>query len=281
MANRVTVDIADHIARVTLNRPEKHNAVDHAMFEAIVETGESLAANRSIRAVILNGAGDHFCAGIDVSIFTAADAHPPDPADMQARPGSNANLYQSAAMIWRQLPVPVIAVVQGVAFGAGLQIALGADLRLATATSRWSIMEIKWGIVPDMGITVTGRHLIAADRLKRLAYTGQIIDGTEACRIGLVTELHDQPLGVATSLATDIASRSPDAIRALKSLLNESWNDSIDGALRQEALLQGRLIGSRNQIEAVMANLHKRSPEFAEAQCDGRNQSACAETDHR
>ncbi len=264
MADRVTVDIDDHIARVTLNRPDKRNAVDHAMFEAIVESGETLAANRSIRAVILSGAGEHFCAGIDVSMFTAADARPPDPADMQARPGSNANLYQSAAMIWRQLPVPVIAAVQGVAFGAGLQIALGADLRFATANSHWSIMEIKWGIVPDMGITVTGRHLMAPDRLKRLAYTGQIIDGTDACRLGLVTELHDHPHEAAASLASDIASRSPDAIRALKALLNESWNDSIDGALQREALLQGQLIGSRNQIEAVMANLHKRSPEFAD-----------------
>ncbi len=272
MANRVTVDIDDHIARVTLNRPDKHNAVDHAMFEAIVEAGEALAANRAVRAVILSGSGEHFCAGIDVSIFTAADARRPDPGDMQPRAGSNANLYQSAAMIWRQLPVPVIAAVQGVAFGAGLQIALGADLRLATANSRWSIMEIKWGIVPDMGITVTARHLIAPDRLKRLAYTGQIIEGTEACQLGLATELHNDPLEAATSLATDIAGRSPDAIRALKALLNESWYDSIDGALRREAVLQGQLIGSQNQIEAVMANLHKRSPEFADAGNDPRNQ---------
>ena len=271
MADRVTVDIDDHIARVTLNRAEKRNAVDHAMFEAIVETGESLAANRSVRAVILCGAGEHFCAGIDVSIFTAADSNLLDPADMHPRPGSNANLYQSAAMVWRQLPVPVIAAVQGVAFGAGLQIALGADLRLATANSGWSVMEINWGIVPDMGITVTARHLIAPDRLKRLALTGQIIDGAEACRIGLVTELHDNPLASATGLATDIASRSPDAIRALKALLNESWNDSIDGALRREAVLQGKLIGSRNQVEAVMANLHKRLPEFADAGIDPRN----------
>jgi enoyl-CoA hydratase/carnithine racemase len=265
MDDRVTVDIDDHIARVTLNRPDKRNAVDHAMFEAIVETGETLAANPSIRVVILSGAGEHFCAGIDVSMFTAADARPPDPADMRARPGSNANLYQSAAMIWRRLPVPVVAAVQGVAFGAGLQIALGADLRLVTANSRWSVMEIKWGIVPDMGITVTARHLIAPDRLKRLAYTGQIIDGTEACRLGLASELHDDPLEAAASLASDIASRSPDAVRALKVLLNESWNDPIDEALRREAVLQGHLIGSPNQIEAVMANLHKRSPEFADA----------------
>jgi enoyl-CoA hydratase/carnithine racemase len=273
MAKRVTVDIDDHIARVTLNRPDKHNAVDHAMFKAIVEAGETLAANRAVRAVILSGSGEHFCAGIDVSIFTAAEARPPDPADMQARAGSNANLYQSAAMIWRQLPVPVIAAVQGVAFGAGLQIALGADLRLATANSRWSIMEIKWGIVPDMGITVTARHLVAPDRLKRLAYTGQIIDGTEAWRLGLATELHDDPLEAAASLAADIAGRSPDAIRALKALLNDSWNDSIDGALRREAVLQGQLIGSPNQIEAVMANLHKRSPEFADAGSDPRDQA--------
>ena len=279
MAKRVTVDIDEHIARVTLNRPDKHNAVDYAMFEAIVETGESLAANHTVRAVILSGAGEHFCAGIDVSVFTAVDAKPPDPADLQARAGSNANLYQSAALIWRQVPVPVIAAVRGVAFGAGLQIALGADLRIATANSRWSIMEIKWGIVPDMGITVTGRHLIAPDRLKRLACTGQIIDGTEACRLGLVTELHDHPQELAASLAAEMASRSPDAMRALKELFNESWNDSIDGALRREALLQGQLIGSPNQIEAVMANLHKRSPEFADAGSDKRVPCGSARSD--
>lgn len=272
MANRVNVDIDDRIARVILNRPGKHNAVDRAMFEAIVETGESLAANRSIRAVILSGAGEHFCAGIDVSIFTAADSTSLDPADMQARAGSNANLYQSAAMIWWQLPVPVIAAVQGVAFGAGLQIALGADLRIATPDSRWSIMEIKWGIVPDMGITVTGRHLIAPDRLKRLAYTGQIVDGTEACRLGLVTELHDRPMQLAESLAKEIANRSPDAVRTLKSLINESWNDSIDGSLRREARVQANLIGTANQIEAVMANLRKRAPEFADADSEIRSQ---------
>jgi enoyl-CoA hydratase/carnithine racemase len=264
MTDRVRVDIDNRIARVTLSRPGKHNAVDGAMFESIIAAGELLAGNDSIRAVILSGAGENFCAGIDTSVFTAGDRPLLNAADMQPRAGSNANFYQSAAMVWRLVPVPVIAAVQGVAFGAGLQIALGADLRIASPESRWSVMEIKWGIVPDMGITVTARHLIAPDRLKRLAMTGQIIDGKEAFRLGLITELHDCPLEAADTLAREIAGRSPNAVRAIKKLIDESWGGSPDAALQREAMEQGRLIGAPNQIEAVMANLHKRAPDFSD-----------------
>jgi enoyl-CoA hydratase/carnithine racemase len=264
MPERVTVDIDDRIARVTLNRPDKHNAVDRAMFEALIDSGERLSSNRAVRAVILTGAGENFCAGIDVSVFGKSDTPVFGARDLQPRDEGGANLFQCAALVWRRLPVPVIAAVRGVAFGAGLQIAMGADLRFAAADSRWSVMEVKWGIIPDMGFTVTARGLVRPDRLKKLALTAAIIDGREALQQGLATELHDDPLCAALALARELSTRSPDAIRAVKSLLNATSQDSEAAALRREASLQAALLGTPNQVEAVSANVHGRKPEFAD-----------------
>lgn len=264
MSEPVTVDIEDRIARVTLNRPEKHNALDRALFEAIVDAGERLAFDRSLRAVVLAGAGENFCAGIDVSVFGSTDAPVFNPRDLQPRPGSDANFFQQAALVWRRMPLPVIAAVHGAAFGAGLQIAMGADLRLATAGSRWSVMEVKWGIVPDMGLTVTAGGLVRPDLLKRLAFTAAIIDGNEARRQGFVTEVHDDPLSAALALAGELSDRSPDAVRGVKSLLNEVSRDRDAAMLRREAALQAALLGGANQLEAVAANLQGRRPGFAD-----------------
>lgn len=264
MHSRVTVEVAEHIARVTLNRPDKHNALDRSMFEALIEAGEALATDRSLRAVILSGAGENFCAGIDLSVFSAGGGRVFGAADMAPRAGSGANLFQDAALVWRRLPVPVIAAVRGVAFGAGLQVALGADLRLAAADSRWSIMEVRWGIVPDMGITVTSRGLLAPDRLKRLAYTGAVIDGLEAQALGLVSEIHEQPVDAATTLARELAKRSPDALRAMKSLFDGALSEQDMRGLRREATFQAALIGSPNQLEAVSANRDGRAAQFSD-----------------
>jgi enoyl-CoA hydratase/carnithine racemase len=264
MPERVTVDIDDRIARVTLNRPDKHNAVDRAMFEALIESGERLSSNRAVRVVILTGAGENFCAGIDVSAFGKSDTPVFGERDMRPRDDGGANLFQSAALGWRHLPVPVIAAVRGVAFGAGLQIAMGADLRFAAADSRWSVMEMKWGIIPDMGLSVTARGLVRPDRLKKLALTAAIIDGREAQQQGFVTELHDDPSNAALALARELSRRSPDAIRAVKALLNATPQDSEAALLRREARLQAALLGAPNQVEAVSANLHGRQPEFAD-----------------
>jgi len=263
--DRVRVTIESHIALVELNRPEKLNALDRESFEAIIDAGEGLAKDPAVRAVILTGAGESFCAGIDRSFFQT-DAGTVDERSMQARENRPANLYQSAAMIWRELPVPVIAAIRGVAFGAGLQVALGADIRIATPQSQWSIMEIRWGIIPDMGIAVTLRQLVPVDRAKMLAWTGKVIDGTEASRIGLVTEVSDDPLATARVLAREIASRSPDAVRAIKGLLNNALDEPVDAALQREARLQLSLLGSANQREAVMANLSGRDPVFRNSQ---------------
>ncbi|MEX2126309.1 MAG: crotonase/enoyl-CoA hydratase family protein [Woeseia sp.] len=266
MSDRVQVVIEDHIALVQLNRPEKHNALDRESFEAIIDAGERLADSPAVRAVVLTGAGESFCAGIDRVIFQDPDAGAVDDESMRPQGERPENFYQRAAMVWRRLPVPVIAAIRGVVFGAGLQIAMGADIRIATPTSQWSIMEIRWGIIPDMGITVTLRHIVPADRIKLLAWTGRVIDGTEAFRLGLATEVSDEPVAAARVLAEEISARSPDAVRAIKSLLNRSLDEPVERALRREAELQLSLFGSANQREAVMANLSKRAPRFRDPQ---------------
>lgn len=261
MSDRVDLQIDNHVALVRLNRPEKHNALDRAAFEALLETSQALEHDKSVRVVILAGAGASFCAGIDMSMFAGESTVEAGKELMRFR-GRTGNLYQSAATAWRELPVPVIAAVHGVAYGAGLQIAMGADIRIAAPSAKLSIMEIRWGIIPDMGITVTMRHIVPADRIKLVAYTGNVIDGNEALKLNLVTELDDDPLAAAKRLAAAIAERSPEAIRALKSLLNASLDEPPEEALRREARLQLSLLGSAGNREAVIANLHKRAPRF-------------------
>lgn len=263
MSERVEILIENNVALVRMNRPEKHNALDTESFEALIQSGETLAANASVRAVILAGAGKSFCAGIDRSIFESVGGGLNDEL-MRPRGDIAANFFQSAAMVWRALPVPVIAAVHGVAYGAGLQIALAADIRIASPAARFSIMEIRWGIIPDMGITTTLRHVMRLDRIKLLALTGKVIDGTEALKLGLVTETRDDPLAAARLLADEISQRSPEAVRAIKTLLNNSLDEPADEALRREAELQLSLFGSANHREAVMANLQKREPRFTD-----------------
>jgi len=261
MNDRVDISIDSHVAEVTLNRPDKHNALDLRMFEALAAAGEQLANDSSVRAVVLTGAGANFCSGIDVSFFQQQE--PVITAERMA-PGNSspANFFQRPAYVWRELPVPVICAMQGIAYGGGLQIALGADLRFATANSQLSIMEIKWGLIPDMAISTTLRSILPADRAKELTFSGRVVDGTEALRLGLVTELHDDPLAAARILAHSIAGRSPDAVRAAKSLINQAWQLPEADALCREAQLQMSVLGKANQMEAVLANMEKRPPVF-------------------
>ncbi|MFQ6005194.1 MAG: crotonase/enoyl-CoA hydratase family protein [Woeseia sp.] len=265
MSDRVKVEIDDHVAEITLNRPQKHNAIDLGMFEALIGAGESLAGNASVRAVVLRGAGDNFCSGIDLSVFQGSGLDALDKAAFEPRDGSPANFFQSAAYVWRALPVPVIAAIQGVAFGGGLQIALGADVRYASAGARFSIMEIRWGIIPDMAITATLADVMPADLVKELAFSGQIIDANEAAKGGLITSIRENPLQAARGLASEIAGKSPDAIRAIKRLVNTSWHDAVEESLRREAELQIEVLATRNHTEAVTANLEKRPPKFEDA----------------
>lgn len=266
MSECVRIESSDHVAVVTLNRPAKHNAVDIETFDALIAAGDALAADRSVRSVVLTGAGDNFCAGIDVSVFAAGDPAELTGSRMQAREGTPANFYQSAAYVWKALPVPVIAAIRGVAFGAGFQIAMGADIRIATSDARFSIMEGKWGLIPDMAISATLRDVLPLDVVKLLAYTGRIIDGTSAAGLGVVTETSEDPLRAAQHLAREIASKSPDAIRRMKTLFNNGWAATVPDALRLEASLQSDLLGGPNQAEAVMANFEKREPQFVDPQ---------------
>lgn len=263
MTDRIKVSIADHIAIVTLNRPEKHNAIDFEMFEALAESGSTLAANSSLRAVVLEGAGKNFCAGLDTSIFSAGTSAL-GPAALAPVPGSPANLFQRAAYVWRELPVPVICAISGIAYGGGLQIALGADIRYARADARLSIMEIKWGIIPDMAITATLGRLMPADQIKELAFTGRVVDGQEARQLGLVTALHDDPSRAARDTAAAIAAMSPDAIRAIKRLFDTAQDLALPDALALEAELQLSVLGKQNQREAVLSNIEGRAPRFVD-----------------
>jgi len=222
-----------------------------------------LAHDPSIRAVVLEGAGPSFCAGVDTSIFQQQGAAL-DAAQMAPGEATPANFFQHAAYVWRELPVPVICALHGTVFGAGLQIALGADLRYATPDCRLSIMEIKWGIIPDMAISKTLAGIVALDRLKELALTGRIVAGDEAFALGLVTAVHSDPAAAARATAAAIASRSPDAVRAIKKLLDKAAELSVAEALRLEAQLQLSLLGGANQREAVLANIERRPPEFAD-----------------
>lgn len=262
MSERVLVDIDSHVATVTLNRAAKRNAVDIEMFEAIAGVAEQLANNPSVRAVVLSGDGEDFCAGIDIAVF-GGDGISAGTADlMRPRTKSGANFFQNAAMCWRDLPVPVIAALHGSVFGAGFQISMGADLRMAAADTRMSIMEIKWGIIPDMSITATLPGVVAEDRVRELAYTGRIVGAEEAAHIGLITSVVDDPLVSATAIAQDIAGKSPDAIRAIKQLIGETWHPRSAAMLGREAELQIAVMAGDNQREAVAANLEKRVPRF-------------------
>ena len=261
MTDVVKVDKDGQVATVTLNRPDKLNAANFELLAALDEAGKQLGADRSVRAIVLTGEGRSFCSGLDLSAIQQGDA-----AELPAKlvPGSDspANFFQRAAIVWREIPQPVICAIQGAAVGAGLQIAMGADLRYASSDCQLSVMEIKWGIIPDMGISQTMKGILATDKVKELAWTGRTVEAVEALRLGLVSAIVDDPRATALETATSIAARSPDAIRAIKRLFVESPGLSAADALRLEAELQMPLLGSRNQLEAVAANMEKRAPEF-------------------
>jgi enoyl-CoA hydratase/carnithine racemase len=269
--DRIEIDIDSGIAQVRLVRSDKMNALDGRMFEALEEAGTRLREDRDVRVVVLSGEGRAFCAGLDMSSFAAmADGGGSGAASgKQQRQGLSerthgiANRPQHAAWLWRELPVPVIAAVHGVALGGGFQLALGADLRYATADTRMSIMEIKWGLVPDMAGTQIMRHLAREDVLRELTYTGRIFNGEEALGYGLVTRVCEDPLAAAMETAGQIAGRNPDAIRADKRLFNEAGYLSAADGLLMESELQDELIGTPNQVEAVMAELEKRAANFS------------------
>lgn len=265
MDDRISVLISDGVADVRLVRADKMNALDAAMFEALVNTSARLATEKGVRAVVLSGEGRAFCAGLDMGRFAAMGEKGGAAGlrDLATRTHGIANHSQQAVWGWRQLPVPVIAAIHGVAFGGGFQLALGADMRFLAPDARMSIMEIKWGLVPDMAGTPILASLVRDDILRELTYTGRIFSAQEALSYGLATQICDDPRATALAVAREIANKSPDAVRAAKRMLN---NLSVDPgpALLAESVEQMKLMGYPNQTEAVRANIEKRAPRFTD-----------------
>jgi enoyl-CoA hydratase/carnithine racemase len=261
MSDRVTITRDGPVATVTMNRPDKLNALDVTQIEAIVAAGATIAATRDIRAVVLTGAGGSFCAGLDVAAMPKI-AELVRTTGFMSRSHGRSNLFQAAAMTWAELPQPVIASVEGHAYGGGFQIMLGADIRIAAPDAKFSIMEAKWGLVPDMGGMVLARRLIRGDVLRRLTYTAEVFDAGAALGWGVITEIADDPLARAQALAAMIATRSPDAVRAAKRLIADTEVMGAGDVLLEESATQEALVGQPNQLEAVMAGFEKRAPKF-------------------
>jgi enoyl-CoA hydratase/carnithine racemase len=257
---RVTIAVENGVADVRLARPDKLNALDPAMFAAIIAAIDQLGGTPGLRAVVLSGEGRGFCAGLDMASMASAGSG----IDLAARTHGLANDFQQVAWGWRTLAVPVIAAVHGVALGGGLQIASGADVRIAAPGTRLSAMEIKWGIVPDMAGFALWRGNVRDDVIRELAYTAREFDAGQALAWGFVTRVADDPHAEAMALAREIAGRNPHAVRAAKRLAGHAGDAAA--ILLAESAEQATLLRTPNQIEAVMANMQKRAPVFADAE---------------
>jgi enoyl-CoA hydratase/carnithine racemase len=256
---RVSVTVDGGIADVRLNRPDKLNALDPAMFAALSEASADVASRPGVRAVLLSGAGRGFCAGLDIGSM-AGDL----PASIAARTHGIANLWQHAVWGWRELPVPVIAAVHGVAFGGGLQIALAADIRIVAPDARLAVMEARWGLVPDMAGIALLRGLVRDDVARELTYTARQVSGTEAVALGLATKTADDPYAAALALAQQVTVASPRALRAAKRLFSLSRDAGAAEILVAESAEQQALLSGPDIAEAVTAQVAGRAPRFAD-----------------
>lgn len=253
--NRVILEIKNKIAYVSLNRADKHNGLDEPMMVELVRTAKKIRKNRSIRCVILSGKGPSFCAGLD---FTAVSKTPSVIIRFFLKlPWCKDNMFQRVAHVWRDLPIPVIAVVHGNCFGGGMQIILACDYRIATPTANLSIMESKWGLIPDMSGMVTLSRLTRIDIALELTMTGRIFNGIEGAEYGLISKISENTMIDAEALASQICEKSPDAVAAAKYLLNKTWKKNTRGALFWERITQLRLLGRKNQRLAMKKGLAK------------------------
>ncbi len=258
MSDRVSITIADHIADVRLTRPEKMNALDPAMFQGIADAIDQLAGMADVRAVVLSGEGRGFCAGLDMASMAGGGSG----LNLADRWPNGANLVQQVSWGWRTLPMPVIAAVHGVALGGGFQIMSGADIRIAAPGTRFAIRELHWGLVPDMGGFPLWRTLVRDDVLRELTFTAREFDSEEAARHGFVSHIADDPHAAAMTLAREIATRNPHAVRGAKRLCNLAHDSDPVAMLEAETVEQLKVIRQPNQVEAVMANMEKRAPVF-------------------
>lgn len=250
---RVTLRLENDIAVVTLNRANKRNALDMAMFRSIDLVSRKLRKNRKIRAVIVQANGVDFCSGLDTKSVMSKKS---STFSLLAKwlPGQS-NLAQRVSTNWRNIPVPVIMVIQGRCWGGGLQIALGADFRFSTPDASFSIMEGKWGLIPDMGGNLALRELVTRDIALKLAMSAEVIPAQTAVEYGLITSISDDPLHDAMQLARQIAERSPDAVAAVKKLYRQNWFKADRRMLARESLYQVRILLGKNQNRAVKKQL--------------------------
>lgn len=274
LAGRVHISISHGIADVKMIRSDKRNALDGAMFTALAEAGERLKTEPGVRVVVLSGEGSSFCAGLDFSSFTAMAGGGGNGGggggNGEGNPGSMApgritHLGQQVCWVWQEVPVPVIAAVHGHALGGGIQIALGADIRIVHPDTQLSVREIHWGLVPDMTGSLMLSQLVRADIAKELVFTARVFDGREAHAIGLATKLSETPYEDAMAMAAEIAGRSPDAVRGAKQLINGLLHEQAASQFEAERRIIGSLIGKPNQVEAVMSNFEKRPANFVDA----------------
>ena len=262
---RVSITITDGIADVRMTRADKRNALDAAMFEALAAAGERLKTEPGVRVAVLSGEGSSFCAGLDFATMSAlaGGGDRPEGGNPGAmKEGRITHLGQQVCWVWQEVPVPVIAAVHGHAIGGGIQVALGADIRIVHPDTQMSVREIHWGLVPDMAGTMLLSQLVRADVAKELVLTARMFDGREAFAMGIATKLSERPYDDAMAMARAIADRSPDAVRAGKALLNGLFNQGAAEQFAAERQAIGSLIGRSNQQEAVKANFEKRSPNF-------------------
>lgn len=268
MSDRVTIQLINGIADVRLNRPDKLNALDRDMFDGLLAAGESLKTDRSARVVVLSGEGRGFCAGLDFTSFQAmasGDSASQDAQDVGAlgrTDGRITHLGQQVCWVWRELPLPVIAALHGPVLGGGLQIALGADIRIVSPDAKLAVLESRWGLTPDMTGTEVLPRLVGLERAKELTFTGRMVSAEEAVRIGLASRLADDPRAAAMELATELVGKSPEALAGAKRLLEASGTRPVAEQFADERDTIGKLIGSPNQVEAVSAYFDKREPSF-------------------
>ncbi len=259
MNQTISYQVVDGIASVILNRPDKMNALNKDLFEAIIATGEAIKEDKSVRVVVISGAGRAFCAGLDMELMMAVGE-----TNLDERTHGLSNVFQQAAWVWHEVPVPVIAAVHGTCYGGGLQLMTGADMRYIHPETKLSIMEMKWGIVPDMAGTQLWSRFVREDIIRELTYTARIFNGDEAHQYGFATRLTETPLDDAMATAQQIANKNPEAIRAAKRLISNQIQTNPEAGLLAESVEQTAIIKTPNQIEAVMANMQKRAPKFSD-----------------
>ena len=280
--DRVTISVVDGIADVKMNRADKRNALDNAMFTSLSAAGEYLKKLDGLRVVVLSGDGASFCAGLDFSSFAQmaeagakanatdnnADKKTGEKSDMNAGTmvdGRITHMAQQVCWVWQEVPVPVIAAVHGHALGGGIQIALGADIRIVHPETQLSVREVHWGLIPDMTGTLMLSRLVRPDIVKNLVFTARVFSGHEAHEMGIATQLSQNVHADAMTMAREIAGRSPEAVRGAKKLINLLANSGAAEQFAAERETIGKLIGSANQAEAVMSHFEKRPPNFQSA----------------